>query len=66
MVVSLHCSGVKNPVAGWTATVDREARTGFVFLVDYAETDRLYNCVGMSTTEWMYGRTVLPMGPYKK
>lgn len=53
---------VKHPVAGWTATVDSQAQTGFVFLMDYGDMSWLYNCVGMSTTEWMYERAVLPPG----
>jgi uncharacterized membrane protein len=53
---------VKQPVAGWTATIDPEAKAGFVFLMDYNELSWLYNCVGNATTEWMYDRVVLPPG----
>ena len=53
---------VKNPVAGWTATVDPTAHAGYTCLMDYNELAWLYNCVGMNTTEWMYQRAVLPPG----
>ena len=53
---------VKNPVAGWMATVDPTAKAGFAFLMDYNEMSWLYNCVGMNATEWMYQRVVLPPG----
>ncbi len=53
---------VTDPIAGWSAAVNRRTRLGLVYLVDYNYLDRLYNCNTAFTQEFMYERVPLPPG----
>jgi hypothetical protein len=52
---------VKNPTAGWTATLNPVTGETAVFLMDYNDLRWLYNCIGNYTTEWYYD--LLRMSP---
>ena len=52
---------VKDPTAGWTATLNAVTGEGAVFLMDYNDLRWLYNCIGNYTTEWYYD--LLRMAP---
>lgn len=69
---------VKDPTAGWTATLNTVTGEAAVFLMDYNDLRWLYNCIGNYTTEWYYdllrmapGRvwttqyTLLPLSGYR-
>lgn len=53
---------VKEPVAGWTAVTNPEAREGAVFLMDYNYLRWLYNCLPCWTVEYFYDRVNIPPG----
>ena len=53
---------VKDPIAGWTAALNRRTGEGIVFLMDYNYLQWLYNCTSYNTIEWIYDRVTLPPG----
>ncbi|MCE9613880.1 MAG: hypothetical protein K8T26_06355 [Lentisphaerae bacterium] len=53
---------VRDPTAGWCATVDTAKREGLAFLFDYNDTDMLYACGGNTSLEWMYDKIPVPAG----
>ncbi|MCG2661428.1 MAG: glutamine amidotransferase [Kiritimatiellae bacterium] len=55
---------VKDPAAGWTATLNPTTGEAAVFLMDYNDLRWLYNCIGSHTTEWYYD--LLRMAPGRR
>ncbi len=53
---------VRDPVAGWVAAVNKESKTGLLFLLDYNYLRWLYNCQSACTTEWFYDKVIIPGG----
>ncbi|MBI3921370.1 MAG: hypothetical protein HY318_08140, partial [Armatimonadetes bacterium] len=53
---------LRDPVAGWSAAVDRKKGQGVVFLLNYNDLDMLYNCGGNLTLEWMFDKIPVPAG----
>lgn len=55
-------SWVYDVISGWTATIDKKIKDGFVFLMDYNYLRCLYNCQPSCTTEWRYDKVMIPPG----
>lgn len=53
---------LRDPIAGWSAAVDRKNAQGLVFLMDYNDLDMLYDCMGNLTLEWMFDKIPVPAG----
>ena len=53
---------VTEPVAGWTATLAPQLKSGLVMVTDYNDTYRFYNCLPSRTMEVFYDKFLLPPG----
>ena len=53
---------VDEVTAGWSGGYNKRLKQGMMFLMDYNDLWRLYNCVAAVTTEWMYDRVAIPAG----
>ena len=53
---------VRDPVAGWMATLNPETKTGLVFLLDYDYLRWAYNCQSAYSAEWFYDKVMIPAG----
>ena len=48
--------------AGWNASTSKDTKQGMMFLIDYNDLWRIYECCGALTTEWMYDKVAIPAG----
>ena len=53
---------VHDPTAGWSTVVDAKTNENLVFLMNYHDVDKIYNCIGRTTVEWMYDWVGIPAG----
>lgn len=51
-----------DPYAGWSAATDVAKNVGLVWLMDYNYLNKLYNCQGNLTLEWLCDPVLLPPG----
>gem|GEM_PF-3200849 len=58
----LRKDDVRDPAAGWMATLNREDRCGLLFLLDYDYLRWPYNCQSACSTEWFYDKVLIPAG----
>ena len=50
------------PRAGWNGVTNAKLKRGIMFLMDYNNTQQLYDNCAANTLEWMYEDTAIPVG----